>query len=173
MTSLRLSMFPLHEEPCPFCLQLAPSDHIVDCPMDALLRAHYHGWTATQLPFRCTTWCDCWATASHELILWGDAPFLLSVSGSPQYDNLPTYIAGRLGNLSPAHHDSFLHCGLQRVGLGRLLSDVALTTIFLRKRHTVPTLLLKGGYSPCSKAFPDIALAKRLRPTWYRVANWE
>ena len=41
-TGIRLSLFPPKDTPCPLCLLPAPGDHVLSCPLDPLLRAHYH-----------------------------------------------------------------------------------------------------------------------------------
>ena len=49
VTGIRLSLFPPRDTPCPLCLLPAPGDHILSCPLDPLLRAHYHRWLAARL----------------------------------------------------------------------------------------------------------------------------
>ena len=48
-TGIRLSLFPPKDTPCPLCLLPAHGDHILSCPLDPLLRAHYHRWLASRL----------------------------------------------------------------------------------------------------------------------------
>ena len=141
---------PPRDTPCPLCLQPAPSDHVLSCPLDPLLRAHYHRWIAAWLWQRCHAWRQCASTAWGVVIFWGKEPFLLAADGSPAHGSLPTYTVGRLGTISSPRREAIQHRGLQPANLRRLLCDVALTTILQHKRHAVPVLQLhppKGG--PC------------------------
>ena len=46
VTGIRLSLFPPRDAPCPLCIMPASGDHILSCPLDPLIRAHYHRWLA-------------------------------------------------------------------------------------------------------------------------------
>ena len=76
VTGLRLSMFPPRDTPCPLCLLPDPGDHVLSCPLDPLLRAHYHRWLAARLSQRCHAWRHCTPTAWGVLILWGNEPWM-------------------------------------------------------------------------------------------------
>ena len=94
-TRLRLSLFPPRDTPCPLCLLRDPGDHVLSCPLDPLLRAHYHRWLAARLSQRCHAWRHCTPTAWGVLILWGNEPFLLAVDGSPAHETFLTYTVAR------------------------------------------------------------------------------
>ena len=163
---------PPRDTPCPLCLQYALGDHVVSCPLDSLLRTHYHRWIAARLSQRCHAWRHCASTVWGVLILWGNEPFLLAVDGSPAHGSLPTYTVGRLGAISSPHWDALQHRGLRPANLRRLLCDVVLTTILLHKWHTVPVLPLAGNYSPQKGGPVDKTLVNDPPPEWYHVANW-
>ena len=63
VTGIRLSLFPPKDTPCPLCLLPAPGDHVLSCPLDPLLRAHYHRWLAALLSQRCCDSRHCTPTA--------------------------------------------------------------------------------------------------------------
>ena len=63
VTGIRLSLFPPRDTPCPLCLLPAPGDHILSCPLDPLLRAHYHRRLAARLSHKCHAWRHCTPTA--------------------------------------------------------------------------------------------------------------
>ena len=172
VTGIRLSLFPSRDTPCPLCLLPAPGDHILSCPLDPLLRAHYHRWLAARLSQRCRAWRHCTPTAWGTLVLWGDEPFMLAVEGSPAHHTITTYTIGRLGAISPPHRDALRHRGLRPAHLRRLLCDVVLTTVLLHKRHAVPVLPLADHFSPQQGVPVNQSLANNPPPEWYHVANW-
>ena len=171
-TGIRLSLFPPKDTPCPLCLLPALGDHILSCPLDPLLRTHYHRWLAARLSQRCRAWRHCTPNAWGTLVLWGDEPFLLAVDGSPAHDTITTYTVGRLGAISPPHRDALQHRGLRPAHLRRLLCDIILTTVLLHKRHAVPVLPLADHLSPLTRAPVNQSLAGHPPPEWYHVANW-
>ena len=172
VTGIRLSLFPPRDTPCPLCLLPAPGDHVLSCPLDPLLRAHYHQWLAARLSQRCRAWRHCTPTAWGALVLWGDEPFLLAVDGSPTHGTITTYTVGRLGAISPPHRDALQHRGLRPANLRCLLCDVILTTVLLHKRHAVPVLPLADHFSHLTGASVNQSLANDPPPEWYHVANW-
>ena len=172
VTGIRLSLFPPRDTSCPLCTMPASGDHILSCPLDPLIRAHYHRWLAARLSQRCHTWRHCTPTAWGTLVLWGDEPFILAVDGSPAHHTIATYTVGRLGAISTPHRDALLHRGLRPARLRRLLCDVVLTTVLLHKRHAVPVLPLADHLSPLPRAPVNQSLANDPPPEWYHVANW-
>ena len=148
VTGIRLSLFPPEDPPCPLCNMPASGDHILSCPLDPLIRAHYHRWLAARLSQRCHAWRHCTPTAWGTLVLLGDEPFILAVDGSPAHHTIATYTIGRLGAISTPDRDALLHRGLRPARLRRLLCDVVLTTVLLHKRHAVPVLPLADYFSP-------------------------
>ena len=172
ITGIRLSLFPPKDTPCPLCLLPAHGDHVLFCPLDPLLRTHYHRWLAARLSQRCHAWRHCAPTAWGVLILWGDESFLLAVNGSPVHDTLVTYTVGRLGAVSPLHRDALQHRGLRPANLRRLLCDVILTAVLLHKRHAVPILPLADHFSPLTGDPVNQSLANSPPPDWYHVPNW-
>ena len=165
-------LVPPRDTPCPLCLLPAPGDHVLSCPLDPLLRAHYHRWLAARLSQRCHAWRHCAPTAWGVLVLWGDEPFLLAVDGSAVHGTLTTYTIGRLGAVSPPHKDALQHRGLRPANLRRLLCDGILTTVLLHKRHAVPILPLADHFSPLTGDPVNQSLANSPPPGWYHVANW-
>ena len=172
VTGIRLSLFPPRDTSCPLCTMPASGDHILSCPLDPLIRAHYHRWLAARLSQRCHAWRHCTPTAWGTLVLWGDEPFILAVDGSPAHHTIATYTVGRLGAISTPHRDALLHRGLRPARLRRLLCDVVLTTVLLHKRHAVPVLPLADHLSPLPRAPVNQSLASNPPPEWYHVANW-
>ena len=172
VTGIRLSLFPPRDTSCPLCTMPASGDHILSCPLDPLIRAHYHRWLAARLSQRCHAWRHCTPTAWGTLVLWGDEPFILAVDGSPAHHTIATYTVGRLGAISTPHRDALLHRGLRPARLRRLLCDVVLTTVLLHKRHAVPVLPLADHLSPLPRAPVNQSLANDPPPEWYHVANW-
>ena len=172
VTGIRLSLFPPRDTPCPLCNMPASRDHILSCPLDPLIRAHYHRWLAARLSQRCHAWRHCTPTAWGTLVLWGDEPFILAVDGSPAHHTIATYTIGRLGAISTPHRDALLHRGLRPARLRRLLCDVVLTTVLLHKRHAVPVLPLADHFSPLPRVPVNQSLANNPPPEWYHVANW-
>ena len=172
VTGIRLSLFPPRDTPCPLCIMPASGDHILSCPLDPLIRAHYHRWLATRLSQKCRAWRHCTPTAWGTLVLWGDEPFMLAVDGSPAHHTIATYTIGRLGAISTPHRDALLHKGLRPSHLRRLLCDVVLTTVLLHKRHAVPVLPLADRFSPLKRGPVNQSLAGRPPRAWYHVANW-
>ena len=172
VTGIRLSLFPPRDASCPLCTRPASGDHILSCPLDPLIRAHYHRWLAARLSQRCHAWRHCTPTAWGTLVLWGDEPFILAVDGSPAHHTIATYTIGRLGAISTPHRDALLHRGLRPARLRRLLCDVVLTTVLLHKRHAVPVLPLADHLSPLPRAPVNQSLANDPPPEWYHVANW-
>ena len=172
VTGICLSLFPPRDTPCPLCLLLAPGDHVLSCPLDPLLRSHYHRWLAARLSQRCRAWGHCTSMAWGTLVLWGDEPFLLAVDGSPAHGATTTYTIGRLGAISPPHRDALQHRGLRPAHLRRLLCDVALTTVLLHKWHAVPVLPLADHFSPLTRVPVNQSLANNPPPEWYHVSNW-
>ena len=164
VTGIRVSLFPPRDTPCPLCLLPAPRDHVLSCPLDPLLRAHYHRWLAARLSQRCRAWRHCTPTAWGTLVLWGDEPFLLAVNGCPAHDAITTYTVGRLRALSPPHRDALQHRGLRPAHLRRLLCDIILTTVLLHKRHAVPVLPLADHFSPLTGALVNQSLANNPPP---------
>ena len=172
VTGIRLSLFPPRDASCPLCTKPASGDHILSCPLDPLIRAHYHRWLAARLSQRCHAWRHCTPTAWGILVLWGDEPFILAVDGSPAHQTIATYTIGCLGAISTPHRDALLHRGLRPARLRRLLCDVVLTTVLLHKRHAVPVLPLADHLSPLPRAPVNQSLANDPPPEWYHVANW-
>ena len=172
VTGIRLSLFPPRDAPCPLCNMPASGDHILSCPLDPLIRAHYHRWLAAPLSQRCHAWRHCTPTAWGTLVLWGDEPFILAVDGSPAHHTIATYTIDRLGAISTPHRDALLHRGLRPARLRRLLCDVVLTTVLLHKRHAVPVLPLADHFSPLPRVPVNQSLANNPPPEWYHVANW-
>ena len=171
-TGIGLSLFPPKDTPRPLCVLPALGDHILSCPLDPLLRAHYHRWLVSRLSKRCRAWRHCAPTAWGTLVLWADEPFLLAVDGSPAHDTVPTYTVGRLGALSPPHRDALQHRDLRPAHLRRLLGDVILTTVILHKRHAVPVLPLADHFSPLPGVPVNQSLASNPPLEWYHVTNW-
>ena len=172
VTGIRLSLFPPRDTPCPLCNMPASGDHVLSCPLDPLIRAHYHRWLAARLSQRCRAWRHCTPTAWGTLVLWGDEPFMLAVDGSPAHHTIATYTIGRLRTISTPHRDALLHRGLRPARLRRLLCDVILTTVFLHKRHAVPVLPLADHFSPQKGGPVNQSLTGRPSRAWYHVANW-
>ena len=172
VTGIRLFLFPPRDTPCPLCIVPASGDHILSCPLDPLLRAHYHRGLAARLFQRCRAWRHCTPTAWGTLVLWGDEPFMLAMDGSLAHHTIATYTIGRLGAISIPHRDALLHRGLRPTHLRRLLCDVVLTTVLLHKRHAVPVLPLADHFSPLPRVPVNQFLANDPPPEWYHVASW-
>ena len=170
-TTVRLFCFSPRDTPCPLSLQSAPGYHDLSCPLDPLLRAHYHQWIAARLSQRCHGWRHCASTAWGVLILLGNEPLLLAVDSSLAHDSLRTYTVGQLGPISSPHREAVRHRGLRPANLRCLLCDVVLTTTLLHKRHMVPILLLAGNYSPHKGGAVDKTLVDDPPPKWYQVTN--
>ena len=172
VTSIRLSLSPRRDTPCPLCIMPASGDHILSCPLDPLLRAHYHRWLATRLSQRCPAWRHCTPTAWGTLVLCSNEPFMLAVDGSAAHHTIAIYTIGRLRAISTPHRDALLRRGLCPGHLRCLLCDMVLTTVLLHKRHAVPVISLADCFSPLKRGPVNQSLAGRPPRAWYHVANW-
>ena len=65
-----------------------------------------------------------------------------------------------------------MHMGLQRPRLWRLMHHLALTTVLLHGRHSVPVLPLVRDYAPSGVHSPELALTRAQDPSWFHTANW-